>query len=334
MGREDRVLALIVDGEPDAADKAGMEGTRECFPRGLKYKLGPEGDFRGVRAEPIAADARREGDGKENAKLKLIAGLLGVGYDMLKRREAEARRARAQIWAATITAIMALFFALIAYFLIGQTRDANAAQFVAEAKGDLAQRDYARAEIASADALTYRDRPDIRQLLFLSRLGGISVAGRSAADPPSVLNIFSRDGDVEATVLQGETNKLTTVVIVYPDQHQELWRIVLPTTARVPDSMALSEMTGTMRRDRDRVVGGQKRNRRSSISMAVWDLEKGKSASGFRELLSSTDSTLGRHTRTRVSSCGIRLAHQSHWSRPAVKTENGFWGSCPCPSQN
>src|SRR5580658_2128832 len=130
MGREDRVLALIVDGEPDAADKAGMEGTRECFPRGLKYKLGPEGDFRDVRAEPIAADARREGDGKENAKLKLIAGLLGVGYDMLKRREAEAGRARAQIWPATITAVMALFFALIAYFLIGQTRDAKAAQFV------------------------------------------------------------------------------------------------------------------------------------------------------------------------------------------------------------
>ena len=31
MGREDRVLALIVDGEPDAADKAGMEGKASVF---------------------------------------------------------------------------------------------------------------------------------------------------------------------------------------------------------------------------------------------------------------------------------------------------------------
>ena len=65
-----------------------------------------------VRAEPIAADARREGDGKENAKLKLIAGLLGIGYDMLKRREAEATARAGADLGATITAVMALFFAL------------------------------------------------------------------------------------------------------------------------------------------------------------------------------------------------------------------------------
>jgi WD40 repeat protein len=298
MGREDRVLALIVDGEPDAADKVGMDAKSECFPRGLKYKLGAEEDYCDVRAEPIAADARHEGDGKENAKLKLIAGLLGIGFDILKRREAEARRARAQIWAAAITAVMALFFAVIAYFLIGQTRDANAAQFVAEAKGDLAQRDYARAEIASAVALTYRDTPDIRQLLFLARLGGISVTGRSAEGSPSVLNIFSRDGDVEATVLKGGANDRTTVVIAYPDQHQELWRIILPATAGVPDSMAVSELAGTMRRI---AIAWPDKTQSSVFHTGVWDLEKGKAASGFRELLSSTDPTLGRHTK-RVSS--------------------------------
>ena len=298
LGREDRVLALIVDGEPDAADKAGMDAKNECFPHGLKYKLSPEGDFRDVRAEPIAADARREGDGRENAKLKLIAGLLGIGYDVLKRREAEARRARAQVWAAAITAVMALFFAVIAYFLIGQTWDASAAQFVAEAKGDLAQRDYARAEIASAEALTFRDRPDIRELLFLARLGGISVTGRSTEGTPSVLNIFSRDGDVEATVLKGSANERTTVVVSYPDQHQELWRIVLPTAAGQPDAMAFSELAGTMRRI---AIAWPDRTQSSVFHVGVWDLEKGKAASGFRELISAADPALGRHTK-RVSS--------------------------------
>ena len=124
--------------------------------------------FQRCAAEPIAADARREGDGRENAKLKLIAGLLGVGYDTLKQRELAARRARARIWATAIAAVMVAFFGVIAYFLVGQARDANAAQFVAEARADLAQRDYARAEIAAAEALTYRDRPENQ---------GIAVAG-------------------------------------------------------------------------------------------------------------------------------------------------------------
>ncbi len=179
MGRENRIFALIVDGEPGAADKAGADAGLECFPLALKYKLGPDGDPSAVHAEPIAADARREGDGKENAKLKLVAGLLGVGYDTLKQRELAAKRARQRLWAGAVAAVAVAFFTVIAFFLLGQARDANAAQFVAEARGDLAQRDYARAEIAAAEALTYRDRPDIRELLLLARLGGIRSTGRS-----------------------------------------------------------------------------------------------------------------------------------------------------------
>src|SRR2546421_204636 len=81
MGREDRILALIVEGEPNANDV-----SLECFPAGLKFKLGATGELSSTPTEPIAADARDEGDGKENAKLKLIAGLLGIGYDALKQR--------------------------------------------------------------------------------------------------------------------------------------------------------------------------------------------------------------------------------------------------------
>src|SRR6185437_13222924 len=95
---------------------------------------------------------------------------------------------------------MALFFAVVGYFLVGQTRDASAAQFIAEAKGDLSQRDYARAEIAATQALTYRDRPEIRELLLLARLGGVRSVARSEEASPSELNTFSRDGDVVAAV--------------------------------------------------------------------------------------------------------------------------------------
>ena len=40
-----------------------------------------------VRVEPIAADLRPGGDGKQRAFLKIVAGLLGVGFDDLYQRE-------------------------------------------------------------------------------------------------------------------------------------------------------------------------------------------------------------------------------------------------------
>ena len=86
LGRENRILAIIVDGEPNASDKPGMEAD-ECFPEALKYKIGNDGNLTTERTEPIAADARTGKDGKEGAKLKLLAGLLGVSFDSLNQRE-------------------------------------------------------------------------------------------------------------------------------------------------------------------------------------------------------------------------------------------------------
>jgi len=105
---EERLYAIIVAGEPNAADPA-----QECFPSALRYELGPDGTLTDRRADPIAADAREEGDGKENAKLKLIAGMLGVPYDSLRRRDQEAR-ARAFRRFAAIAVTLVLTFAGLA----------------------------------------------------------------------------------------------------------------------------------------------------------------------------------------------------------------------------
>jgi len=86
LGREDRVLCLIVEGEPNASDKP-ESGKLECFPPGVRFRVDAEGRLTDQPTEPIAADARKEGDGKRNAKLKLAAGLLGVNYNDLKQRE-------------------------------------------------------------------------------------------------------------------------------------------------------------------------------------------------------------------------------------------------------
>ena len=92
LGRSERIFCLIVDGEPNASDLPGRE-PEECFVPALRLQLDADGQPTTQRAEPIAADARADKDGKTNAKLKLIAGMLGVGFDALKQRELR-RRAR------------------------------------------------------------------------------------------------------------------------------------------------------------------------------------------------------------------------------------------------
>ncbi|HKV64857.1 MAG TPA: toll/interleukin-1 receptor domain-containing protein, partial [Rhodanobacteraceae bacterium] len=91
MGRGGRILCLIVDGEPNATTMTGRE-TQECFCPALRFALDADGELSNRRAEPIAADVRLGHDSKPTAKLRLIAGMLGVGFDTLIQREAHRRR--------------------------------------------------------------------------------------------------------------------------------------------------------------------------------------------------------------------------------------------------
>jgi hypothetical protein len=129
LGRSDRILALLIDGEPDAKEPA-----LECLPQSLRFgKARADGtiDWE-APTQPIAADARPEGRAAEGwttapayeqalededklarrqiahltsdyekrlelAKLKVVAGALGVDLGELTKRNqvfelAKARR--------------------------------------------------------------------------------------------------------------------------------------------------------------------------------------------------------------------------------------------------
>ncbi|WP_157217261.1 toll/interleukin-1 receptor domain-containing protein [Flavisphingomonas formosensis] len=79
------ILAALVRGEPE-----------EAFPEALRVG--------GI--EPIAADLRRGGDGKRLGVLKLVAGILGIGLDMLIQRDAQRRLRR--VTAVTVVALVAV----------------------------------------------------------------------------------------------------------------------------------------------------------------------------------------------------------------------------------
>jgi tetratricopeptide (TPR) repeat protein len=136
MHGEGRVLALIAEGEPYAADGPGDE-DQECFPAGLRFRLGPDGALSDTPAEPIAADIRPYGDGRRLAKLKLIAGLTGVRLDALAQRETQRRVRNLAILTTGSMAGMVLTGALALY--------ANARRIEADQQRAIAERETATA---------------------------------------------------------------------------------------------------------------------------------------------------------------------------------------------
>lgn len=111
---QERTLAVIVAGEPGAAATPGTE-VEECFPPALRFRVDERGEITSEPAEPIAADARKQGDGRRYAVLKLAAGLLGVGLDDLVRRDVQRRTREAWTVAAASTALAASMAGLAVY---------------------------------------------------------------------------------------------------------------------------------------------------------------------------------------------------------------------------
>jgi hypothetical protein len=86
IGGDDRILAIIVSGEPNASDKAGSTGE-ECFPPALRFHVDEDGRLTDQRCEPIAGDLRKGGDGWTACLLKAVAGITGLGLAAFTKRE-------------------------------------------------------------------------------------------------------------------------------------------------------------------------------------------------------------------------------------------------------
>lgn len=151
-GREDRVLCLVTDGEPNATGRQ-IKDMPECMPAAVRFWVDRDGNLTEIPTEPIAADARKGKDGKNNALLKLLAGILGVNYNDLKNRSQERREKQIKVISAGVFALMIVFGVLTVslYFQKGQAINA---QRIAESEREDAdrQRDDAKRarEIAEA----------------------------------------------------------------------------------------------------------------------------------------------------------------------------------------
>jgi len=126
MGKGDRILCLIIDGEPMADDLAHSKG-KECLPLAVRRKVDEKGELIDEIDEPGAADLRETGDGEKNALLKIVAGLLGLGLDEIKQRHMIARQRKL----ALITSFSVLFAFVgigLAAYAFFQKQEANQAK--------------------------------------------------------------------------------------------------------------------------------------------------------------------------------------------------------------
>lgn len=105
IGRADRIFAVVVDGTPNSDDPES-----NCFPPALRFEIAGEELLSERPAEPLGIDLRKERFPR--ARLRLVAGLLGISFDSLWQREKRRTIKRRAIAAAASLALVSVIVLL------------------------------------------------------------------------------------------------------------------------------------------------------------------------------------------------------------------------------
>ena len=103
------IIPIILDGKPG-------DPASECFPPALKFEVSPDGTITDQPADLLAADMRATGDGRDLALAKVVARMLGVPTDDIRKRQVIAQNWRLKVMAAVVTVFAVL--SLVAGFLV------------------------------------------------------------------------------------------------------------------------------------------------------------------------------------------------------------------------
>ena len=201
LGRSDRVLAVIIDGEPNASRDPSKTGA-ECFPSALVHPVAPDGSLRVAElSEPIAADLRLADGGQgwtspeayrqmlradpsldrgtverrvreyrqrcHLAILKVISGILGVPLGTLSKRDqayqlAKSRR-RQRILVGVVAVLIALVVAAFAASVIAWKNEQRARRNAADSANQLAIASLRTRSLGEASSALASIPPDLRK---------------------------------------------------------------------------------------------------------------------------------------------------------------------------
>lgn len=169
IGGERKILALILDGEPNSG------GDTECFPPALRYP-----------AEPLAGDMRKEGDGKERGFLKVLSGIAQLDFDVLYRRHERAQRKKRLILGGIAGAVV-VSLAALSLFAFQQKGEAEKQTVIAQEKETEAnyERDQARKTLSKF----YADR-------------AIQASGRTSVNEDESLAWALKAAEVDSEILK------------------------------------------------------------------------------------------------------------------------------------
>lgn len=298
---EHGVFAFIVSGEPKSAG-----ASDDCFSPALRAGIGADGSLSNVPAEHVAADARAEGDGPSLAFVRLVAGLLGVGFDELRRRELQRRNRRLTFIAAASVAGMALTLGLsVAAWQArndAQRRQDQAEDVLAFMLGDfrgelkkLGRLDLldqvGNKAMAYFDSLDSRDLTDTalaRQAKALTQIGEVRIEQKEARYADAVRAFLTA---YRRTVTLAERHP-TNADMLFERAQAEFWigfvhrkrrdlRQAAEWLTRYRDSaLALLKLEGPVLRARREVISGHR-------NLAVLALDTGNLAAAREGFLSA-----------------------------------------------
>ena len=223
-GTEDRVLCLIVDGEPNATDKPEL-GLSECFPETIRWRMDSQGVLTHERMEPIAADARPGLDGKAKARLKLIAGMLGVSYDELWQREKRRtiwKRVQVLVGAACLLATVSGVWQWQEHKKVAQARQSLIERYTEQGRQELLAANPMRALPYLSEAYSLGERRPALRFLLAQAMRPLDIQSLSVVDKENRIGEakFSSDGkhfltlhaDKSVKVWELETGKASVVL--------------------------------------------------------------------------------------------------------------------------
>jgi len=208
LGRTDRILALVVDGDPGADAGGGS-----CFPPALVESAD------GQRREPLAADARRYADGKHLALLKIVAGILGVRLDELRRRDAQRRLQRR-----AINTVVAVLLAVVIAWLFHSAQSSretvqmqreNTEEYIAFMLGNLDR----LAPIPGLEAVSPHDleRTHLGEELGVQDLENKALLERALKWRGNGLDLMA-EANVEAAMTEFENSRAALIELFQRDR--------------------------------------------------------------------------------------------------------------------
>lgn len=198
LGRSKRIFCIIVDGGP-----ANYGSLSACFPPALAEN--------GV-LEPLAADARKWADGKHVAKLKLVAGLLGLRLDELRQRDMQRRRKQQLLISLGVIAAVSLTLMTV-FSRISQKRQQEKAEQLASFVVDLGQRLQSDADLETLALISAEASKNLQSLdqdklspetgrkvaLAVRQMG---LVNQFRDKPQEAMNAFTKSRDLLSDLLK------------------------------------------------------------------------------------------------------------------------------------